>query len=111
MTPANIEVLVVTVMAMAEAAEANQLIGFDAGPTMADEAVLGVAKCAANVGDPLAVITMGVVEMVAAANLAAGDPVYSDANGQPTGVGATMPFGRVIKGGASGDVIAIHLKS
>lgn len=111
MTPANIEILIVTVLALAEPVSANQLVGFDGGAAVADEPVLGIAKTDAGVNQPLAVVTIGVVELVSAANLAAGDLVYADINGKPTNIGTDNPFGTVLKGGPAGDVITILLKS
>ncbi len=110
MTPSNIEVLVLTIPAMAEAIIANQLVGFDAGPTGADDKVLGVAKHDAAVGEPVTAIAIGVVELVATVPLAAGDTVYSDADGNPTDVGADNHFGVVLTGGNAGDTVAIQLK-
>lgn len=111
MTPANIEILTVTVLALAEPVTANQLVGFDAGAAAADEPVLGIAKTKGGVGEPLAVVTLGVVELVSAVNLAAGDRVYADANGKPSNIGANNHFGTVLKGGPASDVITILLKS
>jgi hypothetical protein len=110
MTPQNIEVLVLTVSALSEAVSANQLVGFDAGPTGEDEQVLGIAKHDADVGEPLAVVAMGVVEMVATSNLAAGDRAYSDIDGNATATGTNNSFGVVLRGGAAGDVVAIQIK-
>ncbi|KPU83932.1 hypothetical protein JI58_06920 [Marinosulfonomonas sp. PRT-SC04] len=111
MTPANIEILTITVMALAEPVNANQLVGFDGGAAVADEPVLGIAKTNGGVNQPLAVISIGVVELVSAANLAAGDRVYADIDGKPTNIGANNPFGTVLKGGPAGDIITILLKS
>lgn len=111
MTPANIEILTITVFALADPVTANQLVGFDGGPALADEQVLGIAKTNGGLNEPLAVVTLGVVELVSAVNLAAGDRVFADADGKPTNIGANNPFGTVLKGGPAGDVITILLKS
>lgn len=110
MTPADIDILTVTVAALAEPVKSGQLVGFDGGPTGADERVLGVAKHAADTGRPLAVTTFGLIEVKAAGAIAAGDFVYSDADGNPTATGTENPFGIAFQGGGAGDWIAILLK-
>ncbi len=110
MTPINLEVLVVTIAKLSEAVKANQLVGFDAGPAGVDEPVMGVAKYAAEAGQPVAVIVQGLVELTAATNIAAGDYLYSNVDGRPTDAGTNHPFGIAFQGGAAGDVISVLLK-
>lgn len=110
MNAANIEVLVLTVPSVTEQIAENQLVGFDGAPCGADEPVQGVACFDANVGEDVAVIALGVVELVAAAPIATGDKVYSDIDGNVTSTGANHPFGHALTGGGAGDVVAILIR-
>ncbi len=110
MTPSHIEILTLTIAALAEPVQIGQLVGYDGGPAGVGEPVLGLAKYSANAGRPLAVITQGLVEMKAAVPIAAGDLIYPDANGNPTTVGDTNPCGIAFQGGGAGDFVAVLLK-
>lgn len=110
MNTANIEVLVLTVPSVTEQIGENQLVGFDGAPCGADEPVQGVACFDADVGQDIAVITLGVVEMVAANAIATGDKVYSDIDGNVTSTGTSHPFGHALTGGGEGDVVAILIR-
>ncbi len=109
MNPANIEILVITISSLAEGVLANQLVGFDGGAAGAGEAVLGVAKFDANVGEPLSVVAIGVVELKPAGNIAAGDRVYSNLDGAVTADGQGNSFGVAITGGGPADLVAIRI--
>jgi hypothetical protein len=110
MTPSSIDILTLTVAALAEPVQIGQLVGYNGAPAGVGDPVMGVAKYAADAGRPVAVVTYGVVEVKAATNIAAGDLVYADANGNPTSVGDANPFGFAIQGGGAGDLIAVLLK-
>lgn len=110
MQPENIEILVLTIPSVTEDVEANQLVGFDGGPCGQDTPIKGVAKFAAEVGEPLAVITLGIVELVAANAIASGDKVYSDENANITSTGTNHPLGYAVTGGGAGDIVAILIK-
>jgi len=110
MTPSSIDILTVTVAAVTEPVKIGQLVGFDGAPAGAGERVLGVAKYAADVGRPVAVVTFGMLEVKAADNIAAGDLVYSEANGNPTSVGTENHCGIAFQGGGAGDLIAVLIK-
>ena len=110
MNPANIEVLVLTVPSVTEHIVENQLVGFDGAPCGADEAVQGVACHGATVGQDITIITIGVVEMIAANAIATGDKVYSDSEGNVTSIGTHHPFGHALTGGGVGDVVAILMR-
>lgn len=108
---AHIATLVFTVPRVAAAITANQFVAFDDTPAGADEPVQGVAKTDAAIGDALAVIGLGIVEMKAATAIGKGAKVYSDANGQPTAVGANNPVGRALKAAVNiGDTVTILFK-
>lgn len=110
MNPANIELLTLTVSSVTEQVTANQLVAFDGGPCGADEPVMGIAHHNAATGKPLAVVSLGVCELIAATAIATGDAVYSDTDGSVTAVGENNSFGRAITGGAQGDIIAILIR-
>lgn len=110
MTPANIEILTLTVPSVVERIGANQLVGFDGAPSGADEPVQGVAQFNADIGQDLAVTSLGVVELIAASAIATGDKVYSNANGAVTATGEHHPFGHAIRGGGVGDIVAILIR-
>ena len=103
-------ILVLTVPAVTEDIAENQLVGFDGAPCGADEAVQGVACTDAKVGQDVSVITLGVVEMVAANPIATGDKVYSDIDGNVTSTGTNHPFGHALTGGGNGDVVEILIR-
>ena len=110
MSNASIEILTLTVAALAEAVTYGQLVGFDGGPAGVGEPVLGVAKHAAGIGQSLAVINQGLTEVVSPVNIAAGDLMFSDAQSQPTNVGESHSFGIALQGGPAGDRIPVILK-
>lgn len=105
---AHIATLVYTIRAVAAPVVANQFVAFDDTPAGADEAVQGVSKTDAANGEALAVIGLGIVELKAATAIAKGAKVYSDANGNPTAVGANNWVGRALKAAANpGDTVTI----
>lgn len=110
MTFSSIDILTVTVAALNEPVKCGQLVGFDGSPAGVDDRVLGVAKYAADAGRPVAVVTFGMVQLKAAANIAAGDLVYSDAAGNPTSEGTENHIGVAFQGGGEGDFISVLLK-
>ena len=110
MSNANIQILTLTVAALAEAVSYGQFVGFDGGPAGVGEPVLGVAKHAAGIGQCLAVVNQGLTEVVGVVNIAAGDLVYSDAQGRPTTVGNSHPCGIALQGGPAGERIPVILK-
>lgn len=110
MTPSSIDILTLTVPSLAEDVTIGQLVGFDGAPAGEDEPVLGVAKYAAEAGRPVAAVTLGLVQLKAGVNIAAGDQVYANANGFPTNVGTNHPFGFAVQGGGADDLITVLLK-
>lgn len=110
MTPSSIDILTLTVAALAEPVKSGQFVGYEGAPAGVDEPVLGMAKYSADAGRPVAVVSYGIIEVIAATNIAAGDAVYSDAQGNPTNIGNTNPVGFAVQGGGSGDLVAVILK-
>lgn len=90
--------------------EAYDLVGFNgARITAADAVVSGVAKSPNTViGDPAAIIRIGIVRVKAVGAITAGTRVVSAAAGgvQAQGAGAN-PFGRALNTAADGEFVTI----
>ncbi|MEC5291980.1 capsid cement protein [Aurantimonas sp. C2-6-R+9] len=114
MIPAHIATLVYTIPAVTGAIAATRFVGFDDAQAGVDAAVQGVSKTDAATGEPLAIIGIGIVEMVAATAIAKGAKVYSDANGQPAATGGATsnnPAGTAIRAAAApGDIVTLIIR-
>lgn len=90
--------------------EAYDLVGYNGAKiTAADVAVAGVAKHPnVVVGDPAAIIRIGMARLKAVGAITAGSKVVSAAAGgvQAQGAGAN-PFGRALNGAADGEFVTI----
>ena len=101
-----------TITSQATAAISSlQFVGFDGAPAGDGDAVLGVARTDAGIGDNVAVDVIAVLDLIAGAAIPLGSAIQSNADGAPIAKAAGVQIGTAITAAANpGDIVKILIK-
>ncbi|HOI31112.1 MAG TPA: DUF2190 family protein [Melioribacteraceae bacterium] len=102
--------LLITSVTAAASIPKNRFVGFSGNLPSAGAVCLGVSNAETSPGEQMPVTVIGIVLVVAAATIAAGDPVESDSAGKAIPKTSGALTGYALDPGVTGDSIRILLK-